>query len=131
MWVAVGTIAGFLWRKFDQRAEGMILDIAMGILGACIGGDLFSIWRGPSFAASVADINTRIGGEYSGVLAWHGITGMNLYGVLVAITGSMIFLTFYNGVGRDQQHRRWDDRTFRGKAPKDLGAAGRAKSSPI
>jgi uncharacterized membrane protein YeaQ/YmgE (transglycosylase-associated protein family) len=40
----------------------MILDIAMGILGACIGSDLFTVWSGPSFAVSVADIIARICG---------------------------------------------------------------------
>jgi uncharacterized membrane protein YeaQ/YmgE (transglycosylase-associated protein family) len=92
----LGLVVGFLWRKLiDQRGGGMILDIVLGILGACIGGDLFSI-LGP-----------------------HGTAGMNLYGLLVAGIGSMIFLTAYNAIGRGQQRRRSGDRSVNGDSRKE------------
>jgi hypothetical protein len=34
---------------------------------------------------------------------------MNLYSLLVAVIGSVIFLIVYNAIGRGQQRRRWDD----------------------
>jgi uncharacterized membrane protein YeaQ/YmgE (transglycosylase-associated protein family) len=90
-WVVLGLVAGVVWRKLiDPKGKGMILDVMLGILGACIGGDLFSI-LGP-----------------------HGVTWMNLYDMLVAGIGSAILLAAYNFIGRDQPHRRWDDHAING-----------------
>ena len=72
----------------------MILDMLLGILGACIGGDLFSTF-GP-----------------------HRVTGMSLYGLLVAGISSMIFLTAYNAIGRGHRRRRWDDHSVNGDSRK-------------
>jgi uncharacterized membrane protein YeaQ/YmgE (transglycosylase-associated protein family) len=85
-WIPLGLVAGFLWRKvINESGEGMILDIVLGIVGACLGGGLFSI------------------------LGAHGVTAMNLYSLLVAVIGSVIFLIVCNAIGRAQQSRRWDD----------------------
>ena len=63
-WILLGLITGILWRKaINKGGEGMILDIVLGIVGACLGGDLFSI------------------------LGAHGVTGVNLYSLLVAVIG--------------------------------------------
>jgi uncharacterized membrane protein YeaQ/YmgE (transglycosylase-associated protein family) len=79
-------VTGLLLRKvINKGREGMILDTVLGIVGACLGGDLFSI------------------------LGAHGVTGVNLYSLLVAVIGSVIFLIVYNAIGRGRQRRRWDD----------------------
>jgi len=96
-------VTGLLWRKvINKCGEGMILDTVLGILGACIGGELFS----------------RLGPQ--------GVTGMNLYGLLVAVIGSVIFLIVYNAIGRGQQRRRWDDGAVSGDLRKENSAWDRA-----
>jgi uncharacterized membrane protein YeaQ/YmgE (transglycosylase-associated protein family) len=89
-------VTGLLWRKvINKGREGMILDTVLGIVGACLGGDLFSI------------------------LGAHGVTGVNLYSLLVAVIGSVIFLIVYNAIGRGQQRRRDGDGAVNGDPPRE------------
>src|SRR5262249_57517220 len=77
IWVVLGLVAGFIASKLiNRRGEGIILDILLGIVGAFIGGWLFRI-----FGAS-------------------GVTGLNLYSLLVAVLGAGIFLVFYHPIPR-------------------------------
>jgi uncharacterized membrane protein YeaQ/YmgE (transglycosylase-associated protein family) len=70
-WIVLGLLAGFIGSKIvNKRGEGLILDILLGIFGAVIGGWLFS-----TFGAS-------------------GVTGLNLYSLLVAVIGSVVVLVF-------------------------------------
>jgi uncharacterized membrane protein YeaQ/YmgE (transglycosylase-associated protein family) len=74
-WVILGLIAGFIGSKIvDRQGQGFWLDIALGIVGALVGGFLFD-----QFGAS-------------------GVTGFNLYSLLVAIAGSVVVLLIYNAV---------------------------------
>jgi uncharacterized membrane protein YeaQ/YmgE (transglycosylase-associated protein family) len=76
-WVFLGLIAGFIASKFVNRAgQGLVLDIVLGIVGAVIGGSLF----------------TTFGME--------GVTGFNLYSLLVAVVGAVILLAAYHAVSR-------------------------------
>jgi uncharacterized membrane protein YeaQ/YmgE (transglycosylase-associated protein family) len=54
----------------------VILDIILGIVGAVFGGWVF----------------TRFGAA--------GVTGLNLYSLLVAVVGSMLFLVIYHAIRR-------------------------------
>jgi len=56
----------------DKRGQGFWLDIALGIVGALVGGFLFDL-----FGAS-------------------GVTGLNIYSMLVAVVGSVVVLVLYN-----------------------------------
>ena len=68
-WILLGLIAGFIASKLvGGSGEGLLRDILLGILGAQVGGYLFS----------------AIGGT--------GITGLNLYSMLVAIAGAIVVL---------------------------------------
>jgi uncharacterized membrane protein YeaQ/YmgE (transglycosylase-associated protein family) len=79
-WIILGLIAGFVGAKIVNReGQGFWLDIALGIIGALVGGFLFSL-----FGAS-------------------GITGLNIYSMIVAIVGSIVVLLIYNAV---MGHRR-------------------------
>jgi uncharacterized membrane protein YeaQ/YmgE (transglycosylase-associated protein family) len=61
-WIILGLIAGFIGSKIvNTQGQGLMLDIALGVVGAIVGGVLFSF-----FGAT-------------------GITGLNLYSLLVAI----------------------------------------------
>ena len=74
-WIILGLIAGFIGSKIVGReGQGFWLDIALGIVGALVGGFLFDL-----FGAS-------------------GVTGFNLYSLLVAIAGSVVVLLIYNAV---------------------------------
>lgn len=74
-WIILGLIAGFIGSKIvDKRGQGFWLNIALGIIGALLGGFLFSL-----FGAG-------------------GVTGLNLYSLLVAIIGSIVALLIYNAV---------------------------------
>jgi uncharacterized membrane protein YeaQ/YmgE (transglycosylase-associated protein family) len=74
-WIILGLIAGFVGAKIVNReGQGLWLDIALGIVGALVGGFLFSL-----FGAS-------------------GVTGLNIYSMFVAIAGSIVVLLIYNAV---------------------------------
>jgi uncharacterized membrane protein YeaQ/YmgE (transglycosylase-associated protein family) len=76
-WIILGLIAGFIGSKIvNKTGEGMLLDIILGIVGAVIGGWVFN----------------RFGGA--------GVTGLNLYSLLVAVIGSVLFLVIYHAIRR-------------------------------
>jgi uncharacterized membrane protein YeaQ/YmgE (transglycosylase-associated protein family) len=76
-WIVLGLIAGFMASKIvNKSGEGVFLDILLGIVGAVIGGWLF----------------TRFGAA--------PVTGVNLYSILVAVVGSIIFLVVYHAIRR-------------------------------
>ena len=79
-WIVLGLIAGFIGSKIvDSQGQGFWLNIALGIVGALVGGFLFDL-----FGAS-------------------GVTGLNIYSMIVAIVGSIVVLVIYNAVmGRRQ-----------------------------
>jgi uncharacterized membrane protein YeaQ/YmgE (transglycosylase-associated protein family) len=74
-WILLGLIAGFIASKIvNKSGEGFFLDIVLGIVGAIVGGFIFS-----AFGAS-------------------GVTGFNLYSMIVAIIGAIIVLVIYHAV---------------------------------
>lgn len=74
-WMVLGLIAGFIASKIvNRRGEGILLDILLGVVGALAGGWLFRI-----FGA-------------------RGVSGLNLYSLLVAVTGSVVLLVLYHAV---------------------------------
>ena len=76
-WIVLGLLAGFIGSKIvNKQGEGVILDILLGIVGAVLGGWLFN-----TFGAS-------------------GVTGVNLYSLLVAVIGSVVLLVIYHAVTR-------------------------------
>ena len=76
-WIILGLIAGFIASKIvNRQGEGFFLDIILGIIGALVGGWLF---------------------EFFGKA---GVTGLNLYSMLVAIIGAVVVLVVYHAVRR-------------------------------
>jgi uncharacterized membrane protein YeaQ/YmgE (transglycosylase-associated protein family) len=72
-WILLGLIAGFIGSKIvNSEGQGFWLDIALGIVGAVVGGFLFS-----TFGAT-------------------GVTGFNIYSLIVAIIGSVVVLWLYH-----------------------------------
>jgi uncharacterized membrane protein YeaQ/YmgE (transglycosylase-associated protein family) len=76
-WIILGLIAGFIGSKLvNKRGEGFFLDIVLGVVGALVGGWLF----------------TRFG--------MSGVTGLNLYSLLVAVIGAVVVLVVYHAIRR-------------------------------
>ena len=74
-WILLGLIAGFIGSKIvNSTGQGLFLDIALGIVGAVVGGFLFSVF----------------GAE--------GVTGFNIYSLIVAIIGSVVVLWVYHAL---------------------------------
>jgi len=76
-WIILGLIAGFIASKLvNKQGEGFILDVLLGIVGAIAGGWLFN----------------RFGVA--------GVTGLNLYSLLVAVVGAVVVLLIYHAIRR-------------------------------
>jgi uncharacterized membrane protein YeaQ/YmgE (transglycosylase-associated protein family) len=76
-WIVLGLLAGLIGSKIvNKTGEGLFLDIVLGIVGAVVGGYLFNV-----FGAS-------------------GVTGLNLYSILVAVVGSVVLLVVYHAIRR-------------------------------
>ncbi len=74
-WIVLGLLAGFIGSKIiNKKGEGFFLDIVLGVVGAVVGG-----WAFQFFGAS-------------------GVTGLNLYSLLVAVAGSVIVLALYHTI---------------------------------
>lgn len=80
-WIILGALAGWLASKVmkTDAEQGALANIIVGIVGAFIGGLVFSL----------------LGGE--------GVTGFNVYSLLVALVGAVILLAIL--------------KAFRGKKP--------------
>ena len=76
-WIVLGLIAGFIGSKLvNKRGEGFFLDIGLGIVGAVIGGWLFNLF------------------------GMQGVTGLNVYSLIVAVIGAVVFLVVYHAIRR-------------------------------
>ena len=76
-WIVLGLLAGFIGSKIvNKTGEGFFLDIILGIVGAVVGGYLFN-----TFGAA-------------------GVSGLNLYSLLVAVVGSVVLLVVYHAIKR-------------------------------
>jgi uncharacterized membrane protein YeaQ/YmgE (transglycosylase-associated protein family) len=76
-WVILGLLAGFIASKIvNKTGEGVIVDIVLGIIGAVVGGWLFHTF------------------------GMAGVSGLNLYSILVAVLGAVVVLVVYHAVIR-------------------------------
>ena len=74
-WIIFGAVTGWLGSLLvNKQGEGCILNIALGLVGALVGGFIFS----------------AIGGS--------SVTGFNLYSMFVAIMGAVIVLVVWHAV---------------------------------
>jgi len=76
-WTVLGLIAGFIGSQIvNRQGQGIIGDILVGVVGAVLGGFLFNL------------------------IGAHGITGFNLWSLLVAVAGSVVLLVAYHAIRR-------------------------------
>jgi uncharacterized membrane protein YeaQ/YmgE (transglycosylase-associated protein family) len=76
-WLVMGLLAGWIASLLvNKQGEGMLMDIVLGVIGAVVGG----------FIAHFAGFS--------------GITGFNLYSILIAIGGAVVVLVLYHALTR-------------------------------
>ena len=76
-WIVLGLIAGFIGSKIvNKTGEGIVTDLLLGIVGAVVGGFIFR----------------AVGAS--------GVTGLNVYSLIVAVIGSIVFLVIYHALRR-------------------------------
>src|SRR5215472_1356210 len=76
-WIVLGLVAGFIGSKIvNKTGEGIIRDILLGIVGAVVGGFLFRL------------------------VGFSGVTGLNLWSLLGAGVGAVLFLVLYHLIFR-------------------------------
>ena len=81
-WIGVGIIAGFIAsRVVNQKRQGLLYDLALGVAGALIGSYVFNTLGEPE------------------------IRGLNAYSVGVAAMGAIILLISYHTIAGNQGHR--------------------------
>ena len=74
-WIVLGLIAGFIASKiYVGSGQGLLLDIVLGIVGAVVGGFIFS------------------------ALGATGITGFNIWSMIVATIGAVVVLWLYHAI---------------------------------
>ena len=76
-WIVLGLIAGFIGSKIvNKTGKGVFLDIVIGVVGAIVGGWLFQALGAP------------------------GVSGVNIYSLVVAVIGSVVVLVLYHTLFR-------------------------------
>lgn len=67
-WILLGALAGLIAKAITKEEGGLLKNIIVGILGGVIGGWIFDL----------------LGGS--------GVTGFNLWSLLVAVVGALVLL---------------------------------------
>lgn len=77
-WIILGGVAGWLASLFmnTDKQQGIFLNIVVGVVGAFLGGLAFSLFGST------------------------GVTGFNLYSLVVAFVGAILFLGILKAVRR-------------------------------
>lgn len=76
-WLVMGLIAGFIASKLvNKQGSGLAMDIVLGIVGAFVGGFLAHLF------------------------GFTGITGFNIYSVLISVIGAVVVLVLYHALAR-------------------------------
>jgi uncharacterized membrane protein YeaQ/YmgE (transglycosylase-associated protein family) len=72
-WIVLGAIAGWLASMIvNKGGEGIFLDVVLGIVGALVGGWIFA------------------------ALGTVGVTGFNLWSLVVSVIGAVVVLWLYH-----------------------------------
>jgi uncharacterized membrane protein YeaQ/YmgE (transglycosylase-associated protein family) len=81
-WILLGLVAGFIASHLvNHHGEGIVLDVLLGVVGAIVGGWVFNM------------------------LGMAVVTHLNLYSIVVAVAGSVLFLVVYHAIRRGMSRR--------------------------
>ena len=76
-WIVLGLLAGFIGSKIvNKSGSGILLDIILGVVGAVVGGWLFTL------------------------LGASGVSGLNIYSIAVAVVGAIVVLLVFHAIRR-------------------------------
>jgi uncharacterized membrane protein YeaQ/YmgE (transglycosylase-associated protein family) len=76
-WLVLGLVAGFIASKIvNKKGQGLFPNIIIGVVGAEIGGWLFRMF------------------------GMSGVTGLNIYSLVVAVFGAVVLLFAYHALIR-------------------------------
>lgn len=74
-WIVLGVVAGFIGSKLvNKSGSGLVMDLVLGVVGAVVGGFVFE-----QFGHA-------------------GVSGFNLYSLMVAVVGAVLVLVIYHAV---------------------------------
>lgn len=74
-WLLLGLISGFIASKlFSGSGKGVLMDMILGVVGAVVGGATFHL------------------------IGQVGVTGFNLWSILVSVVGAVIVLAVFHAV---------------------------------
>lgn len=76
LWIILGAVSGWIASMIMNTGGGTVWDILMGILGAVVGGFLMNLLGQP------------------------GVTGFNLYSILVAVIGASVVIYVSRAIRR-------------------------------
>lgn len=68
LWIILGAISGWVASIITRSGTSTVMDVILGIVGALVGGLILSLFGQP------------------------GVTGFNLYSVLVSILGAVVLI---------------------------------------
>ena len=74
VWAILGIIAGFIAEKITKTSMGLTMNLIVGLLGAVVGGWLFKM------------------------LGAQGVTGLNVWSIIVASVGAIVLLLVVGAV---------------------------------
>ncbi len=76
-WIIFGLITGFIASKIvNDRGEGCLLDIVLGVVGALVGGAIFAFLGHPVvYQFSLWSVFVAVIGAVVVLLVWHAATG--------------------------------------------------------
>jgi uncharacterized membrane protein YeaQ/YmgE (transglycosylase-associated protein family) len=78
-WIVLGLVAGYIASQIvNKSGDGVLVDIGLGVVGAVVGGWLFNTF------------------------GMAGVSGLNLYSLLVAVLGAVAVLIVYHLVMRSR-----------------------------
>jgi uncharacterized membrane protein YeaQ/YmgE (transglycosylase-associated protein family) len=76
-WIVIGRIAGFVAEQVTKTSMGLLMNLVNGVIGAVVGGFVFNL----------------VGAS--------GVTGFNIWSLLVAIVGAIILLLIVSMIRRN------------------------------
>jgi uncharacterized membrane protein YeaQ/YmgE (transglycosylase-associated protein family) len=78
-WIVLGLGAGFIAsRLVNHRGEGLLLDIALGIVGAVVGGWLNALGTSGVTGLNIRSLFVAVIGAVVSLVLWHALRGSSL-----------------------------------------------------
>jgi uncharacterized membrane protein YeaQ/YmgE (transglycosylase-associated protein family) len=75
-WIVVGALSGFIASRIvNKRGEGCIVNMALGLVGAVVGGYVFQALGGAAYGGFLYTTLVATLGAIIVLFLWHAVTG--------------------------------------------------------